>query len=279
MKKIRIAIIQFPGSNCEQETKVAVDSCKMEGEIFRWNRKENDLEKFDGYIIGGGFSYQDRIRAGVIAAKEPIMEKIAKEAGKGKPVLGICNGAQILVESGLVPGIKVGEIEMALSRNVMEKDKKIQRSGYWCKWSFLKHKKKKEATAFSYYLDESEIIPMPIAHAEGRFITKYKDVLLKVKEQVLFSYCTSSGEEDSSFPINPNGSIYNSAGICNKEGNILSLMPHPERANYVRQIPLDIISPWQKKRIDCIGKYEELEKIGPGSLIFHSMRKYIQNTL
>lgn len=279
MKRIRIAIIQFPGSNCEFETKVAVDSCKMEGEIFRWNRKENDLEKFDGYIIGGGFSYQDRIRAGVIAAKEPIMEKIVEEAKKGKPVLGICNGAQILVESGLVPGIKKEEIEMALSSNMMKRDKKIQRSGYWCKWTFLKHKKKRGTTAFNYYLDEGEIIPVPVAHAEGRFTTKYKDTLLKVREQVLFSYCTNEGIEDSNFPVNPNGSIYNSAGICNKEGNILSLMPHPERANYIRQIPLDIVSSWQKKRINCIGKYEELEKLGPGSLIFLSMKKYIQNML
>lgn len=263
-------MIQFPGSNCEFETKVALKACGCEAEIFRWNRDKEELGKFAGYVIGGGFSYQDRIRAGAVAAKLDVMEKILDESKKGKPVLGICNGAQILVESGMVPGITLGKIEMALGPNKME------RQGYYCRWVFLRAKKTSKKSVFSYYLKEEDVIPIPVAHAEGRFFTRSRDTLSQIKEMVLFSYCTPSGEEESVFPVNPNGSVYNSAGISNVEGNVLALMPHPERAVFLRQIPPDTEGTFGKIRMAGIGKYEKLEKLAPASLIFRSMKRYME---
>src|SRR3990167_9106548 len=106
----RIAIIQFPGSNCESESIRAVRAAGMEAEEFLWNEDYRKLENYDGYFIVGGFSYEDRSRSGIIAALDPIMPVIAAEAKKGKPVLGVCNGAQILVETGLVPGLKDNQV-------------------------------------------------------------------------------------------------------------------------------------------------------------------------
>ncbi len=277
MGKNKVAIIQFPGSNCEFETQVALQASGCEAEIFRWNRNKEELGKFAGYVIGGGFSYQDRIRAGAIAAKMDVMEKVLDESKKGKPVLGICNGAQILVESGMVPGRTLGKIEVALALNKMVgangRSTVQKRQGYYCRWVFLKVKK---ISAFSYYLKEGEVLPMPVAHAEGRFFTRSRDTLSKIKEMVLFSYCTPSGEEACAFPTNPNGSVHNAAGISNAEGNVLALMPHPERAVFFRQIPPDLVGAFGKKRRAFTGKYSALEKLTTVSLIFTSMKKYME---
>ncbi|HNQ55431.1 MAG TPA: phosphoribosylformylglycinamidine synthase subunit PurQ, partial [Methanothrix sp.] len=141
---MKIAVLQFPGTNCEFETLVAVKAVGMDGEIFRWNREAGELSSFDGFILPGGFSYQDRLRAGAIAAKEPVLAALKDEAGKGKPIIGICNGFQILVEAGLLPG-RAGEcapdksIDMALAQNVMVSKGKIVRRGYYCDWVHLRH--------------------------------------------------------------------------------------------------------------------------------------------
>ena len=113
----RVAVVQLPGVNCESETMRALARVGLEPEIFRWTRPAAELKRFDAYVLPGGFSYQDRVRAGALAAKDPLIESLEDAAGRGKPVLGICNGAQVLVEAGLVPG---GEsVEVALARNRM----------------------------------------------------------------------------------------------------------------------------------------------------------------
>ena len=127
---MKIAVLQFPGTNCEFETLVAVKAVGMTGELFRWNRPAGELSGFDGFIIPGGFSYQDRVRAGAIASKEPVMNALKEEAAIGKPIIGICNGFQILVETGLLPGS--GKVDMALAQNVMVSKGNIVRRGYYC---------------------------------------------------------------------------------------------------------------------------------------------------
>ena len=268
---IRIAIIQYPGGNCEHETARAASTCGMEPEIFRWNRDPQDLKGFDGYIISGGFSYQDRVRAGAVAAKKKIIKTITEEAEGGKPVLGICNGAQILVEAGMIPGIKRGSIEMALAPNVME-----GRSGYYCDWVYLRVEENR--TAFTLNFDKGEVLPIPIAHAEGRFVTRSEGLLdeLITSGQTALRYCTREGEIEDAFPTNPNGSIFNLAGASNKEGNILAMMPHPERANFLRQIPDDLGDDYARLKLEAWGNVERLNQAGPGRKIFVSMKEYIQ---
>ncbi|HOO54555.1 MAG TPA: phosphoribosylformylglycinamidine synthase subunit PurQ, partial [Methanothrix sp.] len=134
---MKIAVVQFPGTNCEHETLVAARSAGLSGEIFRWNRPAEELSDFDGYLIPGGFSYQDRLRAGAIASKEPVMEALREEADRGKPIIGICNGFQILVESGLLPGLN--GVDVALASNVMVSKGEIVRRGFYCAWTNLRH--------------------------------------------------------------------------------------------------------------------------------------------
>ena len=113
----RVAVVQFPGVNCEAESERAIERAGLGAERFRWTRPAGELRDFDAFLLPGGFSYQDRVRAGALAAKDPLMDVLAEEAERGKPVLGICNGAQVLVEAGLVPG--GGGVELALARNRM----------------------------------------------------------------------------------------------------------------------------------------------------------------
>jgi len=249
---IKIAVILFPGTNCEEETARAIESVGMEAEIIRWNSRK-DLSEYNGYVIPGGWSYEDRVRAGVISAKDPIIESIRFESTKGKPVLGICNGAQVLVESGLIPGLK-GKVTMALAPNI---NKFV--SGFYCTWVELLTCCTSR-NAFNIHLDEGDVLEIPIAHAEGRFVTKDKDLVNELVEndQIMFRYSDTKGELEN---VNPNGSVYNIAGICNKKRNILAMMPHPERACWMKQM-----------RVRG-GKFEEA---GPGRAIFESMKSYIE---
>jgi len=230
MPKPNIAVLYFPGNNCEIETLEAVKAAGMDGKILRWNAKQ-DLKQFDGFVIPGGWAYEDRIRAGVIAAKDPVMEIIKEEAKKGKPVLGICNGAQVLVETGMIPGLK-DKVEMALAPN-----KNPFVSGYYNAWVYIKNTKNK--TAFTGLYKKDEIIYLPVAHGEGRFAMRDKTLIKQLikNKQIIFQYCAKEGKIENKFPTNPNGSALNIAAIANKEGNVMAIMPHPERAIFKRQIP------------------------------------------
>ena len=267
----RIAIIQYPGSNCEYETARAVSASGMKAEIFRWNKEPSTLAEYDGYIIPGGFSYQDRVRAGAIASKKSIMKTIFKEAENGKPVIGICNGAQVLIESGIIPGIVPGELEMALAPNTGT-------SGYYCNWVHLIHTAGKGRCAFTCLFEEGEIFPVPVAHAEGKFVTEKKDLIekLKANNQIVLKYCTPDGEIENKFPVNPNGSFENIAGICNPAGNVFALMPHPERAAWLRQVPDSLGDEYAKSKQSAYGNSKEMSGSGPGRKFFESMRKYLE---
>lgn len=256
----KIAVLYFPGNNCEEETKRAVEAAGLQADILRWNITPKLLEEYDGYIIPGGFAYEDRVRAGVIAAKQKIMGKIQEETEKGKILLGICNGAQVLVETGMIPGLQ-RSVQMALAPN---DNPKI--SGYYCTWIRLKNIAKKK-NAFNQYYSEAEIIPMPIAHGEGKFTTRDTTLLeqLKENEQIAFRYCNADGEFVDTFPVNPNGAMFNIAAISNKEGNIMAIMPHPERASWKKQLP-------EKQ----LRNFQDGELAGPGRKVFESMGEWLR---
>lgn len=227
---MRIAIVQFPGSNCERETSLAVKRAGMEAIEFLWNESHEKLRQMDGYIIVGGFSYEDRSRAGIIAALDPIMQEIKVQSEKGKPVLGICNGAQILVETGLVPGLENHKLAAALAENKRVADNKILGTGYYNAWVYLRLSDEYQRNAFTRHLTPKHILSVPIAHGEGRFIMT--DALLaEIEHQGLnvFQYCDANGNIINHFPVNPNGSIGNIAALSNKMGNVMAIMPHPER--------------------------------------------------
>jgi len=225
-----IAIIQFPGSNCERETMLAVERAGMNPIPFLWNEGHEKLLACAGCIIVGGFSYEDRGRAGIIASLDSVMEIIRQISTQGKPVLGICNGAQILVESGLVPGIVGNKLGMALTMNKRIKNGHVLGTGFYNDWIYVKAIEQQADNAFLRYLDPEQPIYIPAAHAEGRFVLA-PDLLEKLhsKNVGMLQYCDAKGESKSEFPINPNGSEYNLAAVCNIAGNVMAIMPHPER--------------------------------------------------
>ena len=226
-----IAIIQFPGSNCERETILAVKRAGMVPVEFLWNENIEKLVVCDGYVIVGGFSYEDRSRAGALAALDPIMQVLKAQSELGKPILGICNGAQILVEAGLVPGLEHYAVNIALTDNKRIKQGKVVGSGFYNAWVNLKRSNHhQENNAFTRYLTSETILKIPVAHGEGRFVIP--PVLLeamKTNGLGVFQYCDELGEVIDEFPVNPNGSVNNLAAIANMAGNVLAIMPHPER--------------------------------------------------
>lgn len=230
---MRIGIVQFPGSNCERETILAVKRAGMEPVEFLWNESHTLLRELDGYIIIGGFSYEDRSRAGIIAALDPVMLEIKAQSELGKPILGICNGAQILVETGLVPGLENNKIGMCLAENKrVDRQGNIIGTGFYNTWVHLRLADNFQRNAFTRYLTHTSMLYVPIAHAEGRFVMS-EALLQEINVQGLdvFHYCDANGVVDPNFPVNPNGSLANIAAISNKRGNVMAMMPHPERTS------------------------------------------------
>lgn len=227
---MRIGIVQFPGSNCERETMLAVKRAGMQPVEFLWNESHEKLRELDGYIIVGGFSYEDRSRAGVIAALDPVMQEIKKQSEAGKPVLGICNGAQVLVETGMVPGLEGNKLGMVLAENKRIAHNKVLGTGFYNAWINMRLTDKHQRNAFTRHLTSKDILHVPVAHAEGRFVMS-PALLDEIVTQGLnvFQYCDAAGEIDEHFPVNPNGSLANIAAVSNKAGNVMAMMPHPER--------------------------------------------------
>ncbi len=247
---MKAAVILFPGMNCENETMRALTVSGFHIELVRWNQHVN-LDDFSCFVIPGGFSYEDRIRAGVIAAKHPLLDEIKKQSKKGKPVIGICNGAQVLVESGLVPGFS-SSAQMGLAPN-----KNPEVNGYYSTWVKIRPAQQKK-NAFNRLFTENDVIDIPVAHGEGRFATKEDNE--KIKNLIAFQYCDYHRAIDQSFPTNPNGSLLNIAGITNEAGNVLAIMPHPERASFDKQT-------------------QAYGFIPKGLLFFKSMKEYIKEEL
>jgi phosphoribosylformylglycinamidine synthase I len=225
---IRIGLIQFPGSNCERETALAIKRACMEPVDFLWNEPLEKLRTLDGYVLIGGFSYEDRSRAGIIAALDPVMQEIKIQSEQGKPVLGICNGAQILVEAGFVPDLNLPH-SLALAENKRIENGTIG-TGFYNVWVTMRLAANYQHNAFTRHLSPNSLINLPIAHGEGRFLMP-EPLLNELTNQGLnvFQYCDAQGIVIDNFPINPNGSSGNIAAITNKAGNVMAIMPHPER--------------------------------------------------
>ena len=227
--RAKIAVIQFPGSNTELETIAAIDRNGMTPISHLWNEPASNLELCDGYIIVGGFSYEDRSRSGIIASLDPVINTVKKQALVGKPVLGVCNGAQILVESGMVPGNKGFDTIVGLSENKRVRSGQVVGTGYYNTWCYLKSNKE-SVSAFIDKSDDGLLLQIPIAHAEGRFVMDKKlQEVVESTNLAVYHYCNQDGEIINDFPVNPNGSIDNIAALGNVAGNVMAIMPHPER--------------------------------------------------
>mgnify|MGYP001319717257 CR=1 FL=1 len=228
INKPKIAVLQFPGSNTELETVAAIKRNNMEPVSHLWNESLSSFHTYSGYIIVGGFSYEDRSRAGIIASLDPIMNELKKQAVLGKPILGICNGAQILVESGMVPGNKGFDTLVGLSENKRVQNKKVVGSGYYNAWCYIK-KNKNSRSAFIDH-KKNDVLRVPVAHAEGRFLAeKSFENIIHHENLAVYQYCDKQGSLINDFPTNPNGSMNNIAALGNKPGNVMAIMPHPER--------------------------------------------------
>jgi phosphoribosylformylglycinamidine synthase subunit PurQ / glutaminase len=203
---MKFGVVVFPGSNCDRDI-IECLKVDLKQEVIELWHKEKDLSMFttdDCIVLPGGFSYGDYLRCGAIARFSPMMQSIIEFAGKGGKVLGICNGFQILCESGLLPG--------ALLRNAHQQ--------FVCKNVFIK-----EAAA-----EGGDPLKIPVAHGEGRYFADDKTLeTLEMHRQIIYRYCDDKGEV--THESNPNGAIHNIAGICNKERNVFGMMPHPERAS------------------------------------------------
>lgn len=230
----RIAIVQFPGSNCDFDAyHVLKEVLHLNAELV-WHTEFKE-GKYEAAILPGGFSYGDALRAGIIAAYSPAMKEIKKMERERKPILGICNGFQILCEAELLPG--------ALLRNASTR--------FVCKWVNMRVLTSR--SVFSKKFVKGDIFQAPTAHGEGNYFIGPEGLrMLYDNDQILFKYCDAQGRDTQE--SNPNGALDNIAGVCNLEGNVAGLMPHPERASE------RILNPYRNER---------------ARIIFESMREFL----
>ena len=207
---MKFGVIVFPGSNCDHDAYHVISKHVGQPVDFIWHR-QTDLSGYDAVILPGGFSYGDYLRAGALAHFSPVMQAVKNFANEGKFVFGICNGFQILCESGLLPG--------ALMRN--------SNLHFVCR--HVNICVENNNTPFTSEIERGEVLSIPIAHAEGNYVCDDETLYeLEENNQIVFRYCDASGEITGE--ANPNGSRSNIAGICNLDRNVLGMMPHPERA-------------------------------------------------
>ncbi len=208
--RVKFGIVVFPGSNCDHDAYHVCKHVMKQDAVFLWH-KDADLKGVDVVILPGGFSYGDYLRCGAIARFSPIMKEVIRFANDGGTVLGICNGFQILVEAGLLPGVLLKNASLR----------------FVCKFVHLRVEN--DTTRFTNRTVRGEILHIPIAHGDGNYFTDPETLArLESNNQIIFRYCTVEGEVTEE--ANPNGSLANIAGIINATGNVLGMMPHPERA-------------------------------------------------
>ena len=209
--EMKFGVLVFPGSNCDHDTFHVFQSVLNEPVTFLWHASE-DLEGCDAILVPGGFAYGDYLRTGALARFAPVMESVRKFAATGGPVMGICNGFQILCEAGLLPG--------ALLRN--------QNQRYICKQLHLRTET--ADSPFTHLLSRGDVVQMPIGHMEGNYFCDDRTLAaLKRADRVAFRYCDSEGAATPG--SNPNGSLDNIAGILSEGRNVLGMMPHPDRSS------------------------------------------------
>jgi phosphoribosylformylglycinamidine synthase len=208
---VRFAIVVFPGSNCDADClHIARDLLGCEAE-YVWH-KDRDLKGADAVVLPGGFAYGDYLWAGALARFSPVMESVSEFAKSGGPVLGICNGFQVLLEAGLLPGA------VRVNRGLR----------YVCRDVFMRVEN--TATAFTRLYERGEVVRMPIGHMEGNYTAPPETLVALEREgRVAFRYCDADGRVTDE--ANPNGAAANIAGITNREGNVVGLMPHPDRCS------------------------------------------------
>lgn len=210
MSRVRFAVVQFPGSNCDQDCVAAANSFPNATAEYVWHQ-ETSLAAFDAIILPGGFSYGDYLRCGAIARFSPIMRAVVEEARQGKLVIGTCNGFQILCEAGLLPGALVRNRSQAFVCDIVRTRVEVADS------------------PFTHGCAEGTVLRLPIAHGEGCYFADEATLRdLNANRQVMLRYVDEEGRPAPA--ANPNGSLENIAGICNRERNVFGLMPHPDRA-------------------------------------------------
>ncbi|MFZ2070078.1 MAG: phosphoribosylformylglycinamidine synthase subunit PurQ [Halobacteriota archaeon] len=282
MKKPKVCILRIEGTNCELETFYGFTRLGASAEIVHLKqligtvRERRILNDYDLLVLPGGFSAGDYIRAGAIFAarlKGSLGKEIADFIAHGKPILGICNGFQVLVEMGLLPGFD-GDKSMAKTRQQVALATN-ESARFECRPTLIKHENRGKCI-FTQRIERGNVLKIPCAHAEGKFFIaadkrdKYLQ-LLEDNDQIVFRYVDPAGNY-ASYPWNPNGALYNIAGICNPEGTILGLMPHPERAFYAF-----MDSEWKRASGMLRRECEKGETYGDGKLIFESVLDYLQS--
>ncbi len=232
---MKFGVIQFPGSTCDYDCFYALrDVLKVQVD-FVWHRETN-LESYNGIILPGGFSYGDYLRVGAIARFSPIMKAVKKYSDDGGLVLGICNGFQILLEADLLPGVLI-------KNNCLH---------FLCRYLYLKVEN--NSTPYTHLCEKEQVLKIPIAHGEGNYYVDKNTLRELIKNnQIVLRYCDAKGEITPE--ANPNGSIYSIAAVCDKGGNVLGMMPHPERCVE-----------------DCLGSSD-------GKYIFNSILDFIKKKL